>query len=78
MKIIALIELDDSTHSRDDRKERDTFVNDVLTQTGYKLIRTYGDTQPIKDFLESESTDKQGKTQENAQRADKGTQYEIG
>lgn len=53
MKIIALIELDDYTHQRADRQERDIFVNDVLTQTGYVLIRTYGDIQQIKNFLES-------------------------
>lgn len=53
MKIIALIELDDYTHQRADRQKRDIFVNDVLTQTGYVLIRTYGDIQQIKNFLES-------------------------
>lgn len=53
MKIIALIELDDYTHNRTERKERDIFVNDVLYQTGYILIRTYGDIQQIKNFFES-------------------------
>lgn len=53
MKIIALVELDDYTHQRADRQERDIFVNDILTQTGYVLIRTYGDIQQIKNFLES-------------------------
>ena len=53
MKIIALIELDDYTHQRADRQERDIFVNNVLDQTGYVLIRTYGDIQQIKNFLES-------------------------
>lgn len=53
MKIIALVELDDYTHQRADRQERDIFVNDVLAQTGYVLIRTYGDIQQIKNFLES-------------------------
>lgn len=78
MRIKAIIELDDSTHNRADRIERDIFVNDVLTQTGYKLIRTYGDTQPIKDFLESGREDKQGKTKENEKQADKATQSEAG
>lgn len=53
MKIIALIELDDYTHQRADRQERDIFVNNVLDQTGYVLIRSYGDIQQIKKFLES-------------------------
>lgn len=49
--IIALIELDDSTHARPDREERDIFVNAVLENTGYILLRTYGDTDVIEDFL---------------------------
>ncbi|MCM1007743.1 MAG: DUF2726 domain-containing protein [Ruminococcus flavefaciens] len=53
MEIIALIELDDSTHQRADRQERDIFVNNVLEKTGYDLIRTYGDMQPVNQFLES-------------------------
>ena len=53
MKIIALIELDDYTHQKADRQERDIFVNNVLDQTGYVLIRSYGDIQQIKNFLES-------------------------
>ncbi len=49
--IIALIELDDSTHARPDREERDIFVNAVLENTGYVLLRTYGDTDVIERFL---------------------------
>ena len=49
--IIALIELDDSTHAREDRIERDIFVNAILENTGYTLLRTYGETGVIEDFL---------------------------
>ena len=49
--IIALIELDDSTHAREDRTERDIFVNAILENTGYTLLRTYGETGAIEDFL---------------------------
>lgn len=49
--IIALIELDDSTHAREDRTERDIFVNAILENTGYTLLRTYGETRVIEDFL---------------------------
>ena len=49
--IIALIELDDSTHAREDRTERDIFVNAILENTGYTLLRTYGETGVIEDFL---------------------------
>lgn len=33
-----VIELDDSSHQRKDRQERDEFVDDVLTNTGYTII----------------------------------------
>ncbi len=49
--IIVLIELDDSTHQRQDRIERDEFVNAVLKNTGYVLLRTYGETENIDMFL---------------------------
>lgn len=53
MKIVLIIELDDRTHQKQDRIKRDMFVDDALSQTGYTIIRTYGDIQQIKSFLES-------------------------
>ena len=49
--IVMLIELDDSTHDRPDRVERDDFVNAVLENTGYILIRTYGEIDVITELL---------------------------
>ena len=49
--IVALIELDDKSHSRPDRIERDDFVNAVLKNTGYTLLRTYGDLDVIEEYL---------------------------
>ncbi len=49
--IVALIELDDRSHARPDRIERDDFVNAVLKNTGYTLLRTYGDLDVIEDYL---------------------------
>ena len=49
--IVALIELDDTSHSRPDREERDDFVNAVLENTGYTLLRTYGELDVIEDYL---------------------------
>ena len=49
--IIALIELDDRSHQRPDRVERDIFVNAVLKNTGYTLLRTYGSTDEIEKYL---------------------------
>ena len=46
-KVVILIELDDSTHNRISRIERDNFVNEIVIRCGYKIIRTYGDIQQI-------------------------------
>lgn len=41
-KLVAkyIIELDDNSHNQDERKERDQFVDTVLTSTGYKVLHT--------------------------------------
>ena len=39
LNVKLIIELDDYTHNRPDRIERDIFVNQVLSSVGYKLIR---------------------------------------
>ncbi len=49
--IVALIELDDTSHSRPDRIERDDFVDAVLENTGYTLLRTYGELDVIEEYL---------------------------
>ena len=51
MRIVALIELDDYSHQRSDRQKRDEFVNNALSIAGYNVIRTYGDTNVIKQTL---------------------------
>jgi len=51
MRVIILIELDDSSHNRQDRTERDTFVNKALCSAGYIVVRTYGDTQIVEQAL---------------------------
>ena len=40
MNIKAIVELDDSTHDREDRKERDQFVDLILRSVGYQVIHT--------------------------------------
>lgn len=50
-KVVVLIELDDSTHNRINRIERDNFVNETVTKCGYKIIHTYGDTKQIEDTI---------------------------
>ena len=58
MKVILLIELDDKSHERTERQERDNFVNEVLSSAGYTLIRTYGETDAIKQALEEKMRSK--------------------
>ena len=38
-KIICCIELDDYTHNRNDRKQRDEFINELFESVGLKLFR---------------------------------------
>jgi len=56
MKIICLIELDDTTHYKKDRIERDVFVNDIFNQVGIKLIRTWGELDEINSFVQCSLT----------------------
>lgn len=53
MEVRYLIELDDSSHSRPERMERDDFINRVCEKTGYVLIRTGGDISEVEKFLKS-------------------------
>ena len=40
MQVIGVLELDDSTHDRPDRQERDRFVRDALEGAGITLVQT--------------------------------------
>lgn len=51
MKVLLLIELDDNSHNSEERIERDKFVEKVLEVSGYKLIRTLGETDEISEEL---------------------------
>lgn len=51
MNIKGIIELDDSSHDREDRKERDQFVDMILRSVGYKVIHTRAITVDILDLI---------------------------
>lgn len=51
MHVVCIIELDDSTHLRQDRVERDLFVDEVLQGAGYRIIHTWAITPNIFDFM---------------------------
>ncbi len=53
-KLVAqyIIELDDSSHDTKNRQERDKFVDEVLTDVGYKIIHTRAITNDIKKLIQ--------------------------
>lgn len=53
-KLVAriVIELDDSSHKKEDRAERDNFVDTILRNTGYKVIRVMAISENILDEIE--------------------------
>ena len=51
MHIKAVLELDDNSHDQKDRQARDTFVDQILTSVGYKVIRTHSITETTLDSL---------------------------
>lgn len=57
MNVKYLIELDDSSHRQNTRKERDIFVNETLENTGYKLIRVYNNTNGVNTIIEQLNKD---------------------
>lgn len=52
--IKGIIELDDNSHNAPDRIERDRFVDEILTNVGYKIIHVRSITEEtIKELLPS-------------------------
>ena len=45
LNIKALLELDDSSHNKAERQKRDEFIDLILEDVGYKIIRTYSITE---------------------------------
>ena len=52
LEVIALLELDDISHQRKDRKESDELKNKICEKVGYKLIRV----KNIEEFKENLDT----------------------
>ena len=51
MNVKLIIELDDSSHEREDRKERDKFVNLILRSAGYTVEHRNKITHGILDLI---------------------------
>ena len=56
MHVLGIIELDDSTHLRQDRIERDEFVDTVLTSAGYKIKHVWEISNDVLDSFLDEAT----------------------
>lgn len=54
-KLVArcIVELDDSSHDANDRKQRDSFVDKVLQDTGYKIIHTRDINEETREKIKS-------------------------
>lgn len=55
LKVIGVLELDDSTHDREDRKSRDSFVRDALEGAGITMIQTRSITPDTLDGFRKEN-----------------------
>ena len=51
LRIKAVIELDDSSHEKADRKERDAFVDLILRSVGYRVMHTRYVTEDLLDLV---------------------------
>lgn len=51
LRIKAVLELDDSSHDQKDRQDRDTFVDQILTSVGYKVIHVRSVTETALEGL---------------------------
>ena len=49
LRIKAILELEDNSHNQKDRQERDTFVNQILSSVGYKVIQVRAVTETTLD-----------------------------
>lgn len=56
MEVLGIIELDDTTHLRQDRKQRDEFVDSVLLGAGYKILHVWEITSDVLDNLMNDVT----------------------
>ncbi len=60
LRIKAILELDDGSHDTPDRKERDNFVDQILSSVGYKVIHVRSITESTLEGLgESKEEDSQ-------------------
>jgi len=59
-KILLCIELDDISHTREDRIKRDNFINELFEELNIKLLRV-----PVQSFYNLEELEKEIKTLQN-------------
>lgn len=54
----AIIELDDNSHNQNDRQERDDFVDTILKDVGYLMIRTRSITEDTLSAIDGQNQPK--------------------
>ena len=59
LHIKGVVELDDNSHNRKDRQERDAFVDQILTSVGYKVIHTRAITETTLDAIVGPAKDEE-------------------
>lgn len=53
MNVLLLIELEDSSHEKAERIERDSFVKSAIESAGYKLICVYNNNDAVRVIEEN-------------------------
>lgn len=63
LNVLLILELDDSSHEANDRKQRDAFVDSVLIGAGYKILHVHNCEQEIETIQKAITEVKHGTSQ---------------
>ena len=69
----AIIELDDNSHNQNDRQERDDFVDTILKDVGYLMIRTRSITEYTLSTIDGQNQPKTAPAGQDPSRHESGT-----
>lgn len=69
----AIIELDDNSHNQNDRQERDDFVDTILKDVGYLMIRTRSITEHTLSTIDGQNQPKTASAGQDPSRHESGT-----
>ena len=69
----AIIELDDNSHNQNDRQERDDFVDTILKDVGYLMIRTRSITEYTLSAIDGQNQPQTAQAGQDPSRHESGT-----